>query len=67
MLENVEKSGGLLTDGGATKFTSRVAGEKTEHGIKVGDVLYLKGKEFNLIIGDAIFAVYVSNIAEIFD
>ncbi len=43
-------------------FVVEAEASREEHGIKVGDVLYLKGKEFNLIIGDSVFAVYLSDI-----
>ena len=43
-------------------FTAKVEGRKGEHGVTVGDVLYLKGKSFSLVVGDSMFAVYLSDI-----
>lgn len=51
-------------DAGRAVFVTQVDGEKAEHGVTVGDVLYLKGKRFNLMIGDAMFNVYISDIQE---
>lgn len=46
-------------------FVSALSGVKTEHGVTVGDVLYLKGKELNLVVGDSVFSVYLSDMANI--
>ena len=43
-------------------FVSALTGIKTEHGVTIDDVLYLKGKEFNLVVGDSVFSVYLSDI-----
>lgn len=43
-------------------FISQVEGKKNTHGVMVNEVLYLKGKSFNLVIGDSIFPVYLSEI-----
>ena len=57
---SVDKGDGGKT--GKAVFVSQVDGEGSEHGVTVGDVRYLKGKRFNLIVGDAIFNVYISDI-----
>ena len=49
---------------GRATFTVLAEGKKGEHGVTVGDVLYLKGKSFNLIVGDSIFSVYIADIQE---
>ncbi len=53
-------------DGDAEKcrvtFSSCLKGKKNTHGVTVNEVLYLKGKNFNLVIGDSIFSVYLSDI-----
>lgn len=43
-------------------FSSCLKGKKNTHGVTVNEVLYLKGKNFNLVIGDSIFSVYLSDI-----
>lgn len=48
-------------------FVSMAEGQKADHGIMIGDVLYLKGKYFNLMAGDSIFPVYLSDIEPIPD
>lgn len=63
------KSVVIETDGeneknGSAVFMSQVSGEKAEHGVTIGDVLYLKGKRFNLMVGDSMFNVYISEIEE---
>ncbi|MBE5040636.1 DUF4330 family protein [Ructibacterium gallinarum] len=48
-------------------FISVAEGRKADHGIMIGDVLYLKGKYFNLMAGDSIFSVYLSAIEPVPD
>ena len=49
------------TRGRATIITT-VEGFKAEHGVSIGDTIYLKGKTIELIIADSIFDVYIANI-----
>lgn len=44
-------------------FTTEVEAYKYDHGIYIEDSVYVLGKQVNLVIGDAIFDSYVSNIA----
>lgn len=46
-------------------FVAAVKGIKSEHGVTIGDVLYLKGKELNLVAADSVFSVYLSDIREL--
>ena len=43
-------------------FTVGLNGIQGEHGVTVEDVLYLKGKCLNLIAGDSVFSVYLSDM-----
>lgn len=43
-------------------FVTLIKGKEMEHGVAIDETLYLKGKELNLIIGDSVFRVYLSNI-----
>ncbi len=43
-------------------FSFRVEGKKADHGVLAEDTLYLKGKNFSLVIEDSIFSVYLSKI-----
>lgn len=44
------------------RFMAAVSGKLGDHGVTVGDVLYLKGKECNLVVGDSVFSVYLSDM-----
>lgn len=46
-------------------FVTAVNGIKSEHGVTINDVLYLKGKELNLVAADSVFSVYLSGIQEL--
>ena len=50
------------SDKGKATIKAVVEGEKSEHGTTIDDVSYLKGKDLNLIIDDAVFKVYIANI-----
>lgn len=50
------------SDKGRATIKAIVEGEKSEHGTTINDIVYLKGKDLNLIIDDAVFKVYISNI-----
>ena len=41
---------------------AEVEGYKTDHGITVGETVYLKGMPINLIVGDSVFEVYIGDI-----
>ena len=43
-------------------ITSQVEGYRADHGIAINDTVYLKGSRVNLIVGDSIFEVYISDI-----
>ena len=43
-------------------FTVGLNGIQGEHGVTVDDILYLKGKCLNLIAGDSVFSVYLSDM-----
>ncbi len=43
-------------------IVTKTNGKQTEHGIEVDNSIYIKGKKINLIIGDSIFEVYLSDI-----
>ena len=43
-------------------FTTVLKAKPEEHGVSSEEVLYLKGKELKLIIGDSVFDVYLSGI-----
>ncbi len=58
----VIKTDEKASETGSAEFVSEVSGEKAEHGVTIGDVLYLKGKRFNLMVGDSMFNVYISEI-----
>lgn len=47
---------------GSAAIATVVKGAKGEHGINIGDGVYLKGKTLNLIINDSLFEVYIKNI-----
>lgn len=47
---------------GKAEISVTVDAYKEEHGIVIEDTLYLKGKEMQLIVDDAIFNVYISDI-----
>lgn len=49
-------------DKGKAVFKASAKGAKTEHGITINDNIYLKGKTLNLIIGDSVFEVYISDM-----
>ncbi len=59
--ENPEEGNAM----GSGVFVTRTNGEKTDHGIEVDNSVYLKGKKINLIIGDSIFEVYLSDIKNV--
>lgn len=40
----------------------RTNGYESEHGVAVGNTVYLKGKKLNLIVGDTVFEAYISEI-----
>ena len=50
------------SDKGRATIRSIVEGEKSKHGTTIDDIVYLKGKDLNLIIDDTVFKVYISNI-----
>ncbi len=50
------------SDKGRATIRAVVEGEKSKHGTTIDDIAYLKGKDLNLIIDDAVFKVYISNI-----
>lgn len=37
-------------------------GYESDHGVAVGNTVYLKGKKLNLIVGDTVFETYISEI-----
>ncbi len=49
-------------DKGRAYIKTSVEGVKSSHGTTIGDSVYLKGKNLNLIVGDSVFEVYISNI-----
>ena len=46
----------------SASFTTVLKAKPEEHGVSTEEVLYLKGKELKLIIGDSVFDVYLSGI-----
>lgn len=44
------------------EFVTTVEGMKTDHGIKIDKNIYLMGQSAQIIIGDVIFDVYISDI-----
>lgn len=45
-----------------TVFTTTVEGAQTEHGLKIDNNVYLIGQNMQIIIGNTIFDVYISDI-----
>lgn len=46
----------------SASFSTVLKAKPEEHGVSTEEVLYLKGKELKLIIGDSVFDVYLSGI-----
>lgn len=40
----------------------RTNGYQSDHGVAVGNTVYLKGKKLNLIVGDTVFEAYIADI-----
>lgn len=49
-------------DRGRAAIAAEVTGFETDHGVTIGDSVYLKGKTVNLIVGDSVFEVYIKDI-----
>lgn len=41
---------------------AEIKGTRLEHGVNVGDALYLKGQKVQLIVDDSVFEAYISDI-----
>ena len=50
---------------GSAVIVTKTEGEASEHGIEVENSIYLKGKKINLIIGNSVFEVYLSDIKNV--
>lgn len=46
----------------AMRIYARTNGYEAERGVAIGENVYLKGKKLNLIVGDTVYEVYISDI-----
>lgn len=49
-------------DRSGAQIRVKTNGYQSDHGVAIGNTVYLKGKKLNLIIGDTVFEAYISEI-----
>lgn len=67
--DNLGKVTEVITDNGDNtsarsnvRIKVKTNGFESEHGVTIGNTVYLKGKRLNLIVGDTVFDAYISEI-----